>query len=116
MEAARPTSTLADGQRLGAMAANRPLWATANSGCSAWRALSRGREGAVREAGRWGAVRARSRLARCSAFCTRLDSAWVALSFSQSPTSGPRLIARMSLSNKLTLDKLDVKGKRVVMR
>uniref|UniRef100_A0A8D2H768 Phosphoglycerate kinase n=1 Tax=Urocitellus parryii TaxID=9999 RepID=A0A8D2H768_UROPR len=116
MEAARPTSTLEDGQRLGAMAASRPLWAAANSGRSAWRALSRGREGAVREAGRRGAVRARSRWARCSAFCTRLDSKSVALSFSQSPTSRPRLIAKMSLSNKLTLDKLDVKGKRVIMR
>lgn len=28
----------------------------------------------------------------------------------------PHGIAKMSLSNKLTLDKLDVKGKRVVMR
>jgi hypothetical protein len=28
----------------------------------------------------------------------------------------PHGVAKMSLSNKLTLDKLDVKGKRVVMR
>lgn len=98
MEAARPTRAPTDRQRLGAMAARGSLWAASNSGCRARRA-GKGRGGAGPPAAR----RPRTLRLRCMLLPETL-------------VSRRRSVAKMSLSNKLTLDKLDVRGKRVVMR